>query len=201
VTYQANSLLFLTQKGFPYGYTVLPYDPTKVGSGQAQLVPRYADVNRFAGLSAYYAPFVRSDQYTAMLARETRAPGVVNANAIVDPVHGTAEPFITLSGYSTNARDAVTLANIGSKTLINYVTAQQNANNIPASQRVVLQVLSKAESAAVSTGRKKTTPIVVFLTVLLAAVGISFVLENLRPRVRSVQALEEERPVAARRPA
>lgn len=200
-TYQANVMLFVTQKGFPYGYTVLPYNPTSLGSGGSTLVPRYGDVSRFAGLSTYYAPFVRSDEYNAMLRQRTNAKGIVDAVAVVDPVHGVSEPFIKLSGFATNANAATTLANVGAQTLIDYVVRQQNANKIPAAQRVELQVLSKATSASVSTGRKKTTPIVVFLTVLLAAVGLSFVLENLRPRVRSVQTLEEDRAIPARRPA
>jgi len=200
-TYQANSLLFLTQPGFPYGYTVLPLNPTKVGTGSAELVPRYADVGRFAGLAAYYAPFVRSDQYVTMLRHRTQVRGVVNAVSFIDPVSHASQPFITLSGFAKNAEDAVALSNVGSRTLIDYVKRQQDANNIPKSQRVAVQILSQAGGANISTARKTTTPIVVFLTVLLAAIGLSFVLENLRPRVRSVATLEEERPVAARRPA
>jgi hypothetical protein len=55
----------------------------------------------------------------------------------------------------------------------------------------------------VSAPRKKTTPIVVFLTVLLAAIGLAFVLENLRPRIRALAAEEEQQALAAgaRRPA
>jgi len=200
-TYQANVLLFLTQKGFPYGYTVLPYNPAKVGAGSATLVPRYADAGRFAQLSTYYAPFTHSDAYAQMLGQRTKAKGVVDATAIVDPVHGVSEPFIKLNGFANNPNDAVTLANTGAATLIDYVVRQQKANNVPPEQRVELQVLSQARAAAVSTGRKKTTPIVVFLTVLLAAIGLSFVLENLRPRVRSVQTLEDDRPAQVRRPA
>jgi len=200
-TYQATVLLFLTQKGFPYGYTVLPYNPTKLGAAGATLVSRYADAGRFAQLSTYYAPFTHSDAYARMLRQRTQAKGVVDATAVVDPVHGVSEPFIRLNGFATNSKNAVALANMGAQTLIDYVVRLQAANKVPAAQRVELQVLSKANAATVATGRKMTTPIVVFLTVLLAAIGLSFILENLRPRVRPVQTLEDERQVQARRPA
>ncbi len=35
--------------------------------------------------------------------------------------------------------------------------------------------------------RKKTLPLIAFFTVMLAGVGLAFVLENLRPRVRAVE--------------
>jgi hypothetical protein len=136
-----------------------------------------------------------------LLQQRTHVRGVVDAQVVLDPAHFQPEPFISLLGYAANQADAVKLANAGSTTLVRYIVGQQVANKIPTNQRVQAQVISSARKAVLSTGRKKTTPIVVFLTVLLAAVGLSFVLENLRPRVRSVATLDEERPVAARRPA
>ncbi len=47
-------------------------------------------------------------------------------------------------------------------------------------------------------GRSKTVPIVVFLTVMLAVIGLAFILENLRPRVRPVADVSD--PQAAPRP-
>ena len=40
-------------------------------------------------------------------------------------------------------------------------------------------------------GRSKTIPIVVFLTVMLAFVGLAFILENLRPREKPVSVTAE----------
>jgi hypothetical protein len=79
---------------------------------------------------------------------------------------------------------------------------QQAQADIPDKQRVVLQVFSAARNATVVSGRKKTLPIVIFLSVLLATIGLAFVLENLRPRLREVEAVPErdqpvDTPVAA----
>jgi hypothetical protein len=198
-TWKASVLIFLTQKGFPYGYTVLPYNPTQIAAGNTQLVPRYADAGRFAQLATFYAPFVRGDAFLAMLRQRTHARGLVDAQVVLDPAHFHPEPYIILTGFAANQADAVALANAGSSTLTAYILGQQKANAIPEAQRVQTQVISRAQRAVLATGRKMTTPIVIFLTVLLAAVGLSFVLENLRPRVRSVAMLDEERSVATRR--
>src|SRR5439155_14146343 len=99
--------------------------------------------------------------------------------------------------------DAIQLANDGSQVLSQYIVEQQKANAIPPSRRVQIQVLSSARKAVLATGRKKTTPIVVFLTVLLAAVGLTFILENLRPQIHQVARADEEaeHTLQARRPA
>jgi hypothetical protein len=200
-TWKATSLLFITQSGFPYGYTVLPSNPTKLADGTTQLVPRYADPSRFSQLATYYAPFVRSDAFLTLLRQRTHVRGLVDAQVVLDPAHFQPEPFISLYGFATNRADAVTLANAAGDNLTSYILRQQVANGIPPAQRVQARMISEAQKAVLSAGRKKTTPIVVFLTVLLAAIGLSFVLENLRPRVRSVATLDEELPVAARRQA
>lgn len=201
-TFKATALVALTQRGFPNGYTVLPFNPEKLADGTTQLIPRYADTSRFTQLAILYAPFVRSDQFKALLRRRTSLQGLVDGQPVLDPAHQTALPYITVSGYATKTKNAIELANIASGVLADYVLQQQKANRIPPSERVITQVASRASAAIVTTSRKKTTPIVVFFTVMLAAIGLSFVLENLRPRVRSVATLEEsDRVVAERRPA
>lgn len=205
-TYQATSLVFLTQKGFPYGYTILPYTTSgPQAKGVApNYVPKYASPGTFTQLAFYYTPFVQSDGFRTLLRERTHVPGIVQAHTSIDPTLRQAMPYINIVGYSSSSAGAVALANAGSEAFAQYIVGQQNANKVPAKQRVVAQIVSKAQTAVVSTGRKKTTPIVVFLTVLLAAIGLSFVLENLRPRIRELETAETVQPpaaAAARRPA
>jgi capsular polysaccharide biosynthesis protein len=47
-------------------------------------------------------------------------------------------------------------------------------------------VITKADPPVLVKGRSKTLPVVVFVTVLLGVVGLVFMLENLRPRIRPV---------------
>jgi len=208
-TWQASTLLLMTQKGFPYGYTVLPYVPAPTAGSQQQsglsapnYVPEFGTPGTFTQLAVYFAPFVRSDAFRVLLRRHTRAPGVVQASTVMDSRNLNPLPYIDLSGFSTTPAGAVALANAGAKALDDYIVGQQQANHVPKSRRVEAQVVSSARSAIVSAPRKKTTPIVVFLTVLLAAIGLAFVLENLRPRIHALEVEEQQAPAAAaRRPA
>src|SRR5438270_3391547 len=53
-TYAASSLIFLTQKGFPYGYTVLPYQAApQLGPSGPTYVPQYATPGTFSQLAQY----------------------------------------------------------------------------------------------------------------------------------------------------
>jgi len=203
-TYSATALLFLTQKGFPYGYTVLPYQATpQTGPGGPTYVPQYATPGTFSQLAQYYAPFAASDAFKALLRKRTHAEGVVKAQTVLATATQYPQPYIQVFGFAANPTDAVTLANVGSEVFSQYLSQQEVANHIPSSRRVVIETVTRARQAVISTGRKKTTPIVVFLTVLLAAIGLSFMLENLRPRIRQLASSEDEAPLAsaARRPA
>jgi hypothetical protein len=205
-TWRATVLFFVTQKGFPYGYTVLPYNPPSISGGAAGgsggaatgLVPRFATPLTFTQFAVYSAPFVQSDAFLAMLRKRTHIKGVVAAQAVVD-THLLPQPYVELFAYASEPGDAVRLANTASGVFRQYVLEQDVANGIPASKRVELQVLSQARNAVIFSPRKKTTPIVIFLTVLLAAVGLAFVLENLRPRVRTVAPEEEPQQTGAAR--
>ena len=211
-TWKATALIFLTQKGFPYGYTVVPYVPATQNGAPAQAggtsqtyVPEFASPGTFTSLAVYYAPFVQSDAFQVLLRRQTHVPGIVQANTVMDARQMNPLPYIDLTGYSTTPAGAIAATNAGTKALSQYIIGQQNANAIPQSRRVVAEVVSRASAAFIANARKKTTPIVVFLTVLLAAIGLSFVLENLRPRIRQLATTDEDTqqavPAAARRPA
>jgi hypothetical protein len=62
-----------------------------------------------------------------------------------------------------------------------YIRMQQIANNVPADDRVIVEQLVRPKPAEVARPRSKTMPVVVFLAVMLATVGLAFLLENMRP--------------------
>lgn len=204
-TWRASSLVFLTQKGFPYGYTVLPLTTPSGTTSSSTAVPQYASPGTFTQLAQYYAFFTQSDAFQAMLRARVQVNGFVQAQTVLDPAHQFPLPYITIFGYAGSPNAAVALANAGSQVFASYLVRQQTANGIPPAKRVVAETISRARSATISTGRKKTTPIVVFLTVLLAAIGLAFVLENLRPRIHEIASAEdvssEGAMASARRPA
>lgn len=207
-TWQGTAVLFVTQKGFPYGYSVLPSTsqtaPAKTGASS-----QFGNPSWFASLAAYYAPLVQGDAFVAMLRQRTHIKGLGQKNSGVSlsaqPVvnnQGLPQPYIDLYGDAPSESEAVSLANKAAGALKQYIVDLQVANKIPSSKRVELQLVTNAtaHNATIVAPRKKTTPIVVFLTILVATVGLAFVLENFRPRIRLVPSDEEEQqPIAARR--
>ena len=75
-----------------------------------------------------------------------------------------------------------------------HVERNQRAANTPTSQRVLVQeVQSPLPSLATLVGKRgKTLPIIVFLAVMIATLGLVFVLENMRPAIRAVEGEPEE---------
>jgi hypothetical protein len=76
-----------------------------------------------------------------------------------------------------------------------YVKSQQALAAIPNGDRVDLQVLQNATPPILLQPRRKTLPIVIFVAVMTAVVGLAFILENARPRVTPVTALQAPEPV------
>ena len=95
-------------------------------------------------------------------------------------------PFITFSAITATPEAALSLNERHVAAFKKFFAAQQTAAGIPADERVVIQTVNAPQSAVLLEGRKKTRPIIVFLTVMTAVLGLCFVLENLRPRVREV---------------
>jgi hypothetical protein len=97
-----------------------------------------------------------------------------------------AVPFITFSAVAASPEVAQEAARRHVEAFKEFVTAQQNAAGIAENERVAITTVKQPQPAALLEGRKKTRPIIVFLAVMTAVIGLLFVLENLRPRVRTV---------------
>jgi hypothetical protein len=177
--WQSQTLLLLTQPGFPWGRTVLP--------SSSATAPQYADPYRFSSLTDLYSQFANSDEVRRIMRREgARKTWKIVATPMAPMVSGATLPVIALSGQAHSPKEAVTAAARGGRAVIEYVESQQQAAAIPAAQRISIQVLRRPALPVVIEPRKKTLPIIVFLAVITAAVGLAFVLENLRPSVRAV---------------
>src|SRR5207245_2426244 len=113
-------------------------------------------------------------------------PGIIQAQPVIDQVTRIIMPFINLTAYARTPGQAAMLVNAAADSMNAYVNQQQDLANTPKVIRVSLPQLNRAAGATLSAGRRKTTPIVIFLTVMIAAIGLAFLLENLRPRVHIV---------------
>jgi hypothetical protein len=60
----------------------------------------------------------------------------------------------------------------------------------------VLEPVNGPSKARLIQGRKKTMAVLIFLAVTMAVIGLAFVLENLKPRARAVEAEPEPESLA-----
>ncbi len=98
---------------------------------------------------------------------------------------------LTFEGTGNSPRQAAANSKRASLDFRSYVDSQATGQ---VSQRVLISVLSPAtpRTATLARGHKFTTPILVFLAVLLAALGLAYVLENLIPRKAAAEAPRAE---------
>jgi hypothetical protein len=180
--WQSSSTVLLTQKGFPWGYSSLP--PSQQGSSQ------FGGPSWLAGLTELYAQFANSDQVRAQMLRDGASPTwKLTAAPVIPSGSSSALPVVQLVGLAFSPKDAVRATLVGRSAFMQYVKGQQGLAAIPNSDRVDLQVLQNTTPPIVIQPRKKTLPIVIFVAVMTATIGLAFILENARPRVTPVTTL------------
>lgn len=213
ITYRHSELwsttmrLLVTQSGFPEG-RLYAQEPTKPGEAgptagdqAAKLGIPIADPARFNTLAILYAQLATSDPVRRLMLRDGPIRGQVIATALRDDRSGVLLPLIDLTAISTSPRAAIELAGRTASALDMFIAGQQRANNVPISDRVVFRTVVQPSGADIYQPRSKTMAIVVFLAVMLATVGLTFVLESIRPRVRLMREAAEsefERPARRR---
>jgi hypothetical protein len=192
--------LFVTQKGFPWGYSVTPnadaIDPAAPPSG---VNLRFADQSRFTNLAILYAQLATSDPIRRIMRESGPVRGVVMAAPVLalnSP--GNPLPIISLAGISATPTGAQALAVRSTAAIQEYLRRQQVFNKIPAADRIQVQVLEAPRAAQLFQGRSKTLPIVVFLALMTATTALAFVLENVRPGPRPAIAPADEDTPAVR---
>jgi hypothetical protein len=188
--------LLVTQPGFPLGRSILddvvPVNPGEDASPPASgdsdappsFVPRYGDPSRFSNLAVVYAHLATSDEVLRLAHPLGRIPGVVTASAMINQDSGGVLPIVLIRGTATTPQTAVGLAERAGAALRGYIQREQAANGIPRDRRVDLEYINHAQPPVLMMPRSKTRPMFTFLAVLVATVGLVFVLESFRPRVR-----------------
>jgi hypothetical protein len=187
-TYSSSATLLVTQSGFPWGSAVQTSATTKAG-----LVPS-GDLGRLTALANLYVQVANSDMIQRSVARMDPPGGMVSATqdySYSPSFYSTALPIVTITGTGASTGAAMATAQAGVDALDSYLRQQQNAAGISDAERVVLQEMRRPRTTTVLNPTKKTIPVVVFLTVMMAVIGLAFVLENLRPRTTDTVVLAE----------
>jgi hypothetical protein len=192
--------VLVTQPGFDWGDAVVDLDRAQVSEGDVErLGIQEAVETRLANQAIFYSRLidskderlVDSDALRRIILREGPISGSIEA-APVPALEGSESvlPIISIAGIADSPSTSLALTQRTASALREYIADQQRSRGVEASDRIGLEVVQAAGGTRLLAGRAKTLPIVVFLTVMVAVMGLAFILENLRPRVRSVPTAE-----------
>jgi hypothetical protein len=186
--WSADSSIFVTQEGFPWGRVTLG-DTSAPGMPSAETTTPadssktpFADPARFSNLALLYANLVQSDEVRGALpghpTRDQIEPRVLDATG-----GGVSFlPIIKLTVFEGSADGAVNLNKKAIAALRDYIERNQRQSDTPANERVRLDVINEPSGAALVSGHSMALPMLALLLCVLGAVAVAHVLENLRPR-------------------
>jgi hypothetical protein len=187
--WSADSAIFVTQEGFPWGRVTLgdtstPGMPSATTTTQGDSSTPFADPARFSNLALVYSNLAQSDAVRGSLpghpTRDQIEPRVLDATG-----GGVSFlPIIKLTVFDNSAAGAVDLNKKAIAALRNYIESHQRQSNppTPANERVHLEVINEPSAATLVSGHSKALPMLALLLCLLGAVAVAHILENLRPR-------------------
>jgi hypothetical protein len=181
--------LFVTQRGFPWGRSVIPSasTPSAYPSTGTSSEQQFADPSRFSSLAILYSQLATSDPVRAIMLRDGPIDGTIEAAPVLSQTGYTeALPLVSIAGIGKSPPAAISLARRTMVALQEFLQQQQNSNDIPQKYRVLVTVVNNPDKAKLLAGRSMTVPFVVFLSVMIVFSGIAFLLENMRPRIRPV---------------
>ena len=203
--WDSTSSLFVTSHKFPWGSVLPPQSQslttTTTGAepGDEATAPAGVDPAHLTSLAGLYARLAVSDQVLRIIYSDGVIPGVLAAEPLAagKDNSGAALPMIGLSAISSSEGSAHELARRHVNAFIQFIEERQNEAEIASTERVVVEIVQQPARPVLVEPRKKTRSVIVFLAVMTAVIGLAFVLENLRPRVRSIPP-QELRATASR---
>jgi hypothetical protein len=166
--WSSTSRLFVTRMGFPWG---------RVSSDELSST----DAARLASLAVVYAELARGDEVQGSIL-EPDDDSTVDVTAVPGPqFSGSTLPIIEIRATASDQREAVSLAGAGARSLANYIREQQDDADIAQSERVVVETLAQPSRPELVKPRKKTLPVLVFMTVLVIVIALVLLIENIKP--------------------
>ena len=185
LTYRENeqweslSTLFVSTPDFRWG---------SVSSGGSAKDPEAAQAaqGRVLALTALYMQAATTDNVLALMERDGPIIGAVQTFPVTASPDGNGDmlPMITFSAIAPTPAASQHLARRHIRAFLEFLRRDQSGT--PANERVSVEVVRQPRAPLLLQPRKKTRPIIVFLTVAIATIGLAFILENMRPRVRVV---------------
>lgn len=180
--YASYTTLFVTQSGFPWG---------RLAEGDAVGVE---NAGRLASLATLYSKLADSDPVNELNKKELPPTGWSIESAPVLDGAGLSSPLplVRIAALATSAELAQKTAATATASLQSFVTARQNANDIPKGDRVELQLIKGPETPVLVHGRSFTPPIIAFLVIAMITLALPFLLDNIRRSIAAARAGDAE---------
>jgi hypothetical protein len=183
-TWKTDAFLLVTQPGFPWGRTVTSYTAGDPATGQPS-VPQ-GDPQRLSTLTALYAQIATSTvvQVKAGLVPDKPEQGAATVTAVPGPAYSNPAilPILDIQATAPTPERAAAVAERVSIAFRQWLENEQASNGIATSDRVQVQPITRATKPTLVSHTGRTLPIIVFLTVIGATIGLALVLENMRPQ-------------------
>jgi hypothetical protein len=197
--YESLSEVFVTTRGFPWG-SLSEAVGTNPGSVSTP------DAGRLSSLATLYLELATTDGVLKRLHRTGPVHGIVRAFPVFPGGNSDNSPLplVTLSAVSHSPSSAQQLGQRYLAAFGEFIAHRQAGADIRLQDRVRLETVREPTPGKLLQARKKTRPILIFVTVMLAVLGLAFILENARPRIRKVAAEPDQRvdaSITARRSA
>jgi hypothetical protein len=190
-TWTAISSILVTQPGFPEGRVTLPTtqvddavtvegDPAVSKDAKPDDQVEFADPGRLAALGDLYAKFLTSDEILSKVP-EHPSPAQVMASPFAASQSGQLLPVVQLTTMATAPKAARDLNLHTFEALKTFITNRQEANDIGVGKRIELKLIQEP-AVQLSSGRKPTASVLVFILVMLGTVAVAHLLEAARNR-------------------
>jgi hypothetical protein len=166
--YQSQAQLLIAQGNGIYSRA----DPQSLSAGAP---------NFLSSLSPVYAGLANGSAVQRAV-RASHIPGTLSATEGVDPNTGDYTPFLNLTTSAPTPQDAERLSRIAINAFQSYLEEMQGGSSVPASSRVLLQVVKSGNPATLAAGKKVALLLLVFIVILTALVALMFSLENKDPQ-------------------
>lgn len=195
-TWASEATLLVTQPGFPEGRSItelyrFSVDPA---TGREVAEPIFASSDRFADLASLYAQLATSDSVMRLMLEDGPVDGAIAAQPLESP-DGSTLPLIQISAAAESPDVAQSLAQREVDAFLSFLEDEQQRSDISRDDRIAVSLVEAPQEATLVVPRKMTRPIVIFLATMIAVLGLAFVLENLRPRIRPpAMGVEEPAP-------
>ncbi len=162
--WQSESQLLIAQAGFPYRQSAEASEPAR----------------SMGSLSPIYANLANGGLVQAEIRQQLGSTGAVKAQEDVDLAASTFLPFVTFVATAPTPAVATRLANGAASIFKAFVARQQAATGVPPARRIQLAVVEPGTNAKLVEGHKLSIPILVFLAIMIGAIALVLIRENVR---------------------